>query len=96
LSESGASGFLSMANLPDDYWAYDEATQTLSGRRSRAVFTLAQNLEVRLNEARPVTGGLLFGLGQSLPSTPRPPRSRTKPDKSKDTARPKQKQKRRR
>jgi ribonuclease R len=81
-----------MASLPDDYWAYDEATQTLSGRRSRAVFTLAQNLEVRLNEAKPVTGGLLFGLGESLPSSARPPRARTKPDK----AGAKNKQKRRR
>lgn len=62
LTESGASGFLSMASLPDDYWVFDERTQTLSGRRSRGVFALAQEIEVRLNEARPVTGGLLFGL----------------------------------
>lgn len=62
LNDSGASGFLSMANLPDDYWGYDEATQSLSGRRSRAVFTLAQPLEVRLEEAKPVTGGLLLSL----------------------------------
>ena len=59
LTESGASGFLSMASLPDDFWMFDERTQTLSGRRSRAVFSLAQEIEVRLNEAKPVTGGLL-------------------------------------
>ena len=68
LTQSGASGFLSMASLPDDYWVFDERTQTLSGRRSRAVFSLAQELEVRLNEARPVTGGLLLGLA-GLPGT---------------------------
>ena len=96
LTESGASGFLSMANLPDDYWGFDEATQTLSGRRSRAVFTLAQNLEVRLNEAKPVTGGLLFGLGEALPAAPRARSRGPKPEKSKDPDRPKQKQKRRR
>ncbi len=62
LNDSGASGFLGMANLPDDYWGYDEATQSLSGRHSRAVFTLAQPVEVRLEEAKPVTGGLLFSL----------------------------------
>lgn len=62
LTESGASGFLSMASLPGDYWVFDERTQTLSGRKSRAVFSLAQEIEVRLNEARPVTGGLLLGL----------------------------------
>jgi ribonuclease R len=108
LSESGASGFLSMASLPDDYWAYDEATQTLSGRRSRAVFTLAQTLEVRLNEARPVTGGLLFGLADvsALPAhaaraqkaKPRKASAKSKnrgQDQGKDSSRPKPKQKRR-
>jgi ribonuclease R len=101
LNDSGASGFLSMASLPDDYWAYDEATQTLSGRRTRAVFTLAQNLEVRLNEARPVTGGLLFGLAEvsAFPARQTRPH-KAKPgattEKSKDKARPKKKQKRQR
>ena len=68
LTESGASGFLSMASLPDDYWIFDERTQTLSGRRSRAVFTLAQELEVRLSEAKPITGGLTFTLAEKLDS----------------------------
>ena len=63
LAESGASGFLPMANLPDDYWNYDEKTVSLTGRRTRKTFALAQPLEVRLAEARPVTGGLLFTLG---------------------------------
>jgi ribonuclease R len=70
LPESGASGFLSMASLPDDFWMVDEATQSLIGKRTRKTFQLAQPLEVRLAEARPVTGGLLFslpGLGQSAP-----------------------------
>ncbi|MDD2704209.1 MAG: S1 RNA-binding domain-containing protein, partial [Acidocella sp.] len=92
LAESGASGFLAMANLPDDYWMYDEATQTLSGRRSRSVFSLAQKLEVRLNEARPVTGGLLFSLsGAPGRATQRPGRA-----KSAETHKVKPKQKRRR
>lgn len=77
LTESGASGFLSMANLPDDYWIFEERTQTLSGRRSRAVFSLAQALEIRLLEAKPVTGGLLFGLAEK--SGAPPSRSRRKP-----------------
>jgi ribonuclease R len=109
LSESGASGFLSMSSLPDDYWAYDEATQTLSGKRSRTVFSLAQVLEVRLNEAKPVTGGLLFGLAESLAPAARPRLAKsaadkarpgkTKPGKAKrdrTKTEPKQKQKRRR
>jgi ribonuclease R len=62
LPESGASGFLPMASLPDDFWVHDETSQSLIGKRSRKVFQLAQGLEVRLAEARPVTGGLLFSL----------------------------------
>jgi ribonuclease R len=62
LPETGASGFLSMASLPDDFWMHDEATQSLVGKRSRKTYQLAQMLDVRLAEARPVTGGLLFTL----------------------------------
>ncbi len=60
LAESGASGLIPMVALPDDYWLYDEATQSLSGRRTRMTYHLAQDVEVRLSEASPVTGGLLF------------------------------------
>jgi ribonuclease R len=62
LLESGASGFLAMASLPDDYWVHDEASSSLIGKRTRQIFSLAQTLDVRLAEARPVTGGLLFSL----------------------------------
>jgi ribonuclease R len=60
LTETGASGMIPLAGLPDDFWMHEEATQSLSGRRSRIVFHLAQAVTVRLSEARPVTGGLLF------------------------------------
>ena len=60
LSESGASGLVPMAALPDDYWMYDEGTHSLSGRRTRMTYHLAQDVEVRLSEANPVTGGLIF------------------------------------
>ncbi|MDD2877656.1 MAG: ribonuclease R [Acidiphilium sp.] len=62
LTETGASGFIPMALLPDDFWHHDEATSTLSGTRSRVVFHLADPVTVRLREAKPVTGGLLFAL----------------------------------
>lgn len=60
--DNGASGLVPMASLPDDYWMFDEATQTLSGRRTRMVFSLAQEVEARLSEASPMTGGLIFHL----------------------------------
>ncbi len=71
LPENGASGFLSMASLPDDFWMHDEATQSLIGKRSRKTYQLAQRLEVRLMEARPVTGGLLFALARQDAPAPR-------------------------
>jgi ribonuclease R len=41
---------------------HDEATQTLNGRRTRQSFRLTQDVGVRLKEASPVTGGLVFDL----------------------------------
>jgi ribonuclease R len=67
LIDTGASGMIPLAGLPDDFWMHDESTQSLSGRRSRIVFHLAQVVTVRLTEARPVTGGLLFQM--ALPGT---------------------------
>ncbi|HUW79397.1 MAG TPA: ribonuclease R [Acidocella sp.] len=88
LPDSGASGFLSMASLPDDFWIHDEAAMSLIGKRSRKTYQLAQMLDVRLMEARPVTGGLLFApAGSQAPL--RGPRPAHKP-------RPKHKSKRRR
>jgi ribonuclease R len=65
LTDTGASGMIPLAGLPDDFWMHDESTQSLSGRRSRMVFHLAQPVSVRLTEARPVTGGLLFQMAVS-------------------------------
>jgi ribonuclease R len=60
LPDSGASGIVPMSALPDDYWHLDEMEQTLTGSRTRRVFRLSQDVEVRLVEANPVTGGLVF------------------------------------
>ena len=74
LDDTGANGLVPMNGLPDDYWVYDEPTQSLSGARSRQVFQLAQAVEVRLAEANPVTGGLIFQVAGGRPRTPVPPR----------------------
>ena len=62
LEENGASGLVPMGNLPDDYWIYEEASQSLSGRRTRVTYRLAQHVDVRLIEASPLTGGMIFQL----------------------------------
>ena len=62
LAGSGASGLVPMSALGDDYWVHDEGTHTLHGRRTRVSYRLAQDVEVRLEEAAPLTGGLLFSM----------------------------------
>ncbi|MGI4808087.1 MAG: ribonuclease R family protein [Janthinobacterium lividum] len=68
LIENGANGLVPASSLPDDSWDYDDATHTLSGRRTRLVFRLAQSLDVRLVEASALTGGILFAL--AAPNVP--------------------------
>ena len=60
LTENGASGLVPTRGLPDDLWVYDEPTQSLSGRHTKMTFRLSQELDVRLVEANPLTGGMLF------------------------------------
>jgi ribonuclease R len=68
LHGTGANGLIPLSSLPDDYWMHDETSQSLNGRRTRQSFRLAQEVTVRLKEASPVTGGLLFELsGETAP-----------------------------
>ena len=62
VADNGASGLVPVSSLPDDFWVHDEQRQALVGRHSGVAFRLAQEVEVRLAEASPVTGGLIFHL----------------------------------
>ena len=64
LSETGADGILPVRALPDDYYDHDEVRHALIGKRSRKIYQLGQIIEVVLAEANPVTGGMVFGLGE--------------------------------
>ncbi len=68
VNENGASGIVPMASLGDDFWQFDEREQTLTGRRSQFVFRLAQEVEVLLSEANPVTGSMVFHILQGRAS----------------------------
>ncbi|MDR3529473.1 MAG: ribonuclease R [Rhodopila sp.] len=68
VTETGASGIVPFATLPDDYWHYDEREQTLTGRRTQKVYRLAQEVEVLLSEANPVTGGMVFHVLEDVAS----------------------------
>ena len=67
IAENGASGLVPISTLPEDFYIHDEAHQTLTGRRNGLTFRLAQQVEARLSEASPITGGLIFHLLQSAP-----------------------------
>jgi len=66
VTDSGASGIVPTSSLPDDFWMHDERTQSLTGRRTGLSFHLAQPVDVRLSEASPVTGGLVFHILQGV------------------------------
>jgi ribonuclease R len=68
VADNGANGIVPIGTLPDDYWMHDEREQTLTGRRTRVTFRLAQPVDVLLAEANPVTGGLLFHILQGMPA----------------------------
>ncbi len=60
LAETQADGLVPVSTLGDQRWLHDEAAHALVGERSGERFILGQQVEVRLEEATPVTGGLLF------------------------------------
>jgi ribonuclease R len=72
LDETGADGLVPISALGREYFRHDPDSQTLTGETSRRVIGLGQRVTVRLAEAVPVTGGLLFDLiaveGRELPT----------------------------
>lgn len=65
LDETGADGLVPIRTLPDDYYVHDEDRHSLRGRRSGREYQLGETVEVRLAEASPVTGGMIFTLMDS-------------------------------
>jgi ribonuclease R len=71
LAENGADGFIPAARLSDEYWIHDEGSAALVAQRSGQRYEMGMNVEVKLLETTPLTGGLLF----SMQSPPRPRRN---------------------
>ncbi len=72
VSGSGATGIVPMSALPDDFWHHDEMEQTLTGRATRQVFRLSQDVDVRLAGSNAVTGSLMFQIQRPESSGKRP------------------------
>ena len=62
LDETGADGLIPVSTLPTDYYNHDEVRHCLTGRRFGKTFTLGDVLQVKLAEANPLTGSLIFHL----------------------------------
>lgn len=81
LEETGADGLVPISTLGSDYFRHDRETQTLTGDRTGRVLGLGMRASVRLLEATPISGGLIFELlsvdGQGIRSGER--RGRGKP-----------------
>ena len=60
LDDSGADGFIPVSTVGHEYYAYDETRRALIGAKSGDTYQLGDKVEVRLKEATPVAGGLLF------------------------------------
>ena len=77
LDETGADGLVPVSTLGDEYFNHDERTHALVGERTGARWVLGTRVNVRLREATPLTGGLLFDmLSQPAPLDPDAPRPR--------------------
>ncbi len=62
LAESGATGLVPVSTLPGDYYDRHDRGLRLVGRRHGRVFRLGDEISVRLVEADPIGGRLLFRL----------------------------------
>lgn len=72
LDDTGADGLIPVSRLGQEYFTFDDDNRTLTGEHSGRVLRAGLRAKVKLVEADPLTGGLLFELlevdGKALPS----------------------------
>ena len=77
LSDTGADGLVPVSTLGGEFFVHDERQHALVGERSGQRWRLGRTVDVRLKEATPLTGGLLFEmLSEPEPADPNAPRPR--------------------
>ncbi|HEY2750005.1 ribonuclease R [Phenylobacterium sp.] len=77
LNETGADGLVPVSKLGHEYFVHDDRAHALVGELSGARWPLGMQVSVRLAEATPLTGGLLFEmLSEPAPADPAAPRPR--------------------
>jgi ribonuclease R len=77
LKETGADGLVPVSTLGGEYFHHDDRTHALVGERTGRRWRLGAEVEVRLVEATPLTGGLVLEmLSEPDPADPKAPRPR--------------------
>jgi ribonuclease R len=71
LAETGADGLVPIRNLGDEYFTHDDRSHSLVGEKTGVRWRLGSAVTVKLLEATPITGGLLFEMLSD--PTPRDP-----------------------
>ncbi len=69
LDETQADGLAPIRSLGNEFWTHDEAAHALVGDQTGVRYPLGMRVEVRLEEATPISGGLIF----TMLSDPQPP-----------------------
>ncbi|MGZ6016579.1 MAG: ribonuclease R, partial [Phenylobacterium sp.] len=76
LAETGADGLAPVSKLGSEYFVHDDRAHALVGERTGARWPLGMQVQVKLAEATPITGGLLFEMlsepAAADPNAPRP------------------------
>ncbi|MGZ8370363.1 MAG: ribonuclease R [Caulobacteraceae bacterium] len=76
LTETGADGLIPVSNLGDEYFVHDDRAHALVGQKTGERWRLGRMVEVKLIEATPITGGLLFEMlsdpEEADPNAPKP------------------------
>ncbi len=70
LAENGADGLLPIASLPSDFYRFDPSVMKLKGRHTKRIFGLGDALSLRLAEADPIGGRLIFRLDEAPSARP--------------------------
>lgn len=95
LEPSGGDGLIPISEIGSDYFYHDEAQHALVGERTGETYKLGDKIDVRLQEANRLTGGLRLELiGNDASKTVRSAKART--HRSSRPSNPKQRSRRRR
>ena len=83
VEDLGGDGLVPAAILGNEYFRYDEASQSLIGEQSGETYAMGQKIELKLAEANPASGALRF----ELPEGKFAGRPRERKDRVRTTAR---------